>query len=118
MKLCLPHWQSLRAAIDARGLTTLIAKDGSVATNQMIGSLSGQPDKETFDPLMAANLGIWGNAIDAGGLYLMGQKPDGSAYCPLCELKEHGGDPQVWITAAADDSLKRARELGLAPEAS
>ena len=125
------HWNALKKAIDDRGLSGFVAKDGKVAVQQMIQQIeSSQETKGNFDPLMAAHWAIAGNAMDylgrAGGpgaaLRMLG-----GDICPVCELneahrqtctdpkcrldKERGYD---WmIDRAAEDSLERAREYGL-----
>jgi hypothetical protein len=78
MRFCTPHWTKLREAIDSRGLTPFIAKDGKVATKQLIKQLEDQDvTKATFDPLMSAHWAIAGNTmslIDQTGnnpLYLL-----------------------------------------------
>lgn len=116
MKMCQTHWAALRAAIEERGLMKLVSRNGEVLIERLEGQLIGQPIKETFDPLMGANLAIWSNALEAGGLYLMGTTESGEQYCPICESEKHGGYPaEWWITNAADEQLNRAQELGLVP---
>jgi hypothetical protein len=111
MKMCQPHWDALRAAIDGRGLMRLVSGNGEVVAKKLEGQLIGQDEKDTFDPLMAANLAIFSNALKGGGLYLML-----GDYCPICESEQHGGPmAEWWINHAADDQLERARELGLTP---
>lgn len=119
MKICETHWSALKQAIDDRGLSGLVSKDGHVAVEKAEGQLQGDVSRDTFDPLMNANFAIWSNGLRAGGLYLMGQKDDGTHYCPICESEAHGGQPaDWWINSAADEQLERARALGLAPLAS
>lgn len=114
MRMCSEHWSQLKQAIDDRGLTHLIAKDGKTAFRQIQEDLSGAPEKETFDPLMAANFAIWSNAIDMGGLYLMGHDDQGNEYCPVCESTKHNGPSEDWwINNAANDAYTRAVEYGL-----
>jgi len=107
MKFCQDHWNLLRQRIDDRGLTHLIAKDGSVAAEQMATQIQERDvTKETFDPLMSAHWAIAGNVMsflkDAGmnPLYLMsageedkcdgryGPKHEGRPWprCPLCYI--------------------------------
>lgn len=113
MKICQPHWDLLKSAIDERGLMHLVSNSGQVAAEKIQGQLSGQPEKETYDPLLAANFAIWSNAIEMGGLYLIG---DGNQYCPICESESHGShNAEWWIKNAADEQLNRARELRLVP---
>lgn len=111
MKFCEDHWSRLRAALDQRGLTPFIAKDGTTAVIQLQKSLAhgggGGDAKDTFDPLMAAHWAIvnntWRVLADAGTspLYLLMNGPEdlvdveraGAAHagrtwprCPLCYI--------------------------------
>jgi hypothetical protein len=120
MKICDAHWQELRQAIDNRGLTRIIAKDGEHAAKNMAAQLQGGDTKDNYDPLMSAVYAIWGNAIEAFGLDIM--RPD--APCPLCVLDQHikectdeecgmkqsGSD---WIGYAADGQIDAITQMGL-----
>lgn len=89
MKFCQGHWDKLRAAIDQRGLTPLVAKDGRMAMQNTVLELEGRADEAQFDPLMNAHWMIVGRALDLGGMYLMGSTPEGGEYCPVCEVMKH-----------------------------
>jgi hypothetical protein len=121
MKMCQPHWDQLRTAIEERGLMGLVSKDGVVAVEKLSRELKKEgTETENFDPLMAANLAIWTNALEMGGAYLMFQDPEGNEYCPICEAIKNGknvpqGKAEWWIDHAADEQLARARELKLVP---
>lgn len=117
MKLCQPHWSDLRAAIADRGLTHLVSPNGEAAAARIQAQLQpGEPERAGFDPLLNANFAIWNNALESGGLYLMTGSPDGSEYCPLCELEANTPEKAAtWIGYAADEQLNAARSLGLAP---
>jgi hypothetical protein len=102
------HWNQLRAAIDSRGLTPFVARDGKVAIAQAAKQITeNRSGKDTFDPLMGAHWAIAGNATDFMGragmnpLYLLSDGPEdpvdvkraGAQYagrtwprCPLCYL--------------------------------
>lgn len=109
MKMCQQHWVALRAAIDARGLSHLIAKNGEAAVEKTLGELQGQAESETYDPLLSAYFAIMGNALEMGGMYLLT-----GDFCPICESEAHGVHPaEWWFTHAADEQLQRAKELGL-----
>lgn len=105
MKFCESHWQKLRNAIEARGLTPFIAKDGTVAAAQMAKQVEEQRSgKHTFDPLMQAHWAVAGNVMDYIGatgnnpLYLMTSGPEDPVVghagyegrtwsrCPLCYI--------------------------------
>jgi hypothetical protein len=128
VKFCMPHWEQLREAIGARGLSGLISKGGEQATKRVTAELSGASERETFDPLMAANFAIWSRALDVGGLYLMGTDPEGKEYCPLCELDKQAKNPDgsapdppastQWIEGCSDAQRDHAVELGLVPRES
>lgn len=120
MQFCKEHWAALRAAIDERGLASLVAKSAQDAHASAVRQLDGSDDpKGDFDPLMNAHWAIFSNGLRCGGLYLMGHDDNGDEYCPLCELKKNiteRPNPDVeWIRLAADEQLDNARELGLAP---
>lgn len=132
MKFCMPHWQALRKAIDDRGLTALISKDGATATQRLKAELQEAPERETFDPLMSAHWGIVNNALrflEAAGGKGAALNLLGGEICPVCECnrahEQTCTDPKCgldkkagydWmVDRAADDSLERARTLGLAP---
>ena len=117
MRFCQLHWDALKAAVDARGMTPLIAATGTEAFGRLASSLE-EPTQSNFDPLMDAHMRILSNATRVGGpAVVMG---DG---CPLCLLNAHhkaecteegctfSYDP--WIDRAADDAKARATKLGL-----
>jgi len=131
MQFCQPHWDKLRKAIEDRGMSHLIAKDGQTALENTVADLDAakqgvDPPKETFDPLMSSFWAINSRALECGGLYLMTQKEDGTDWCPLCELDAHSPADQIpppyekhsdsWINGCADSQLAHARKLGLIPE--
>lgn len=118
MKICAAHWQQLRDALDARGLTHLISKDGEALTEIVMDELNGVPKQERgYDPLYDANMMIWSRALQMGGLYLMTQKADGSEYCPLCEVEVHLGEGMAteWINGCTEAIRKHCQEQGLVP---
>jgi len=111
MKLCLPHWNQLKEAIEATGLSKYVAPDGKAAIRNLVGGLEGKPERDVFDPLMAANLAIWSNALDKGGLYMMT-----GDYCPICESEKAGyRKADWWIEHAVNDQIQVAQELGYFP---
>lgn len=122
MKICDNHWKGLKDAIDQRGLSKFISKDGQAAVARIVSSLQGADGKDEFDPLMQANFAIWGNALQAFGIEITAEE----APCPLCALDHHakectdtgcsretGAD---WIKFAADEQLENARQMGLIGE--
>ena len=110
MKFCDDHWSRLRAAIEARGLSHLVAKSGEAAHARMTAELNGTADSSTYDPLMNAHWMITNRALQMGGLYLMT-----GDYCPLCEVVKHT-EPAAdveWIDGCTDSVLAYCREHGL-----
>lgn len=123
MRFCKPHWDMCRKAIDDRGVSGLIAKDGKTAVDDAVADLQGEPDpkNERFDPLMSMHWHWTNHALRNGGLYLMGENEDGSNdghYCPICEFEKHmrGFDAEKDIAIVADQMLHWARGEGLVPQ--
>jgi len=93
MQICKDHWAMMRQAIDEKGMSSLIAKDGSTAIENEVAQLeaakNGHPEPHKaapFDPLMSMNW-YWANsALECGGLAVLMAKEDGSPRCPLCEF--------------------------------
>ena len=109
MRMCMPHWNALKAAISLRGLDSLVAKDGKEVVKRMIS--------DKFEPLMFAHNMIIMRCIDEIGLHLLTPKDDSSDYCPLCAIKH---DPEkccepncTWIEGASDAVLIEAQKRGL-----
>lgn len=104
MRFCQDHWNQLRAAIDERGLTPFIAKNGEIAVQQVARQLQGDTGKATFDPLMSAHWAIAGNVNEflasahMNPLYLLSGGPEAPVEgypgyegrtwprCPLCYI--------------------------------
>lgn len=119
MKFCQPHWDELRAGIDERGLSQLIARDGKAAAERMTAEVKGTATDATFDPLMAAHWAIVNRAMERGwrGPF------DPAVLCPLCFVQDHYDTcqqpncvkslPSEWITGCADWILATCREKGL-----
>lgn len=117
MKICQAHWDALRAAIDERGLSHLIAADGRKPAEAIVRELEGHPEPRDWDPLMSANWAIHSQALQCGGLYLMGEDENGREYCPLCEAEKRGGEGTAneWVNGCSDAMLAHAREMKLVP---
>jgi hypothetical protein len=108
MKMCMPHWEELKAAIDAAGMGHLVSKDEATA----LASLD--PANNAFDPLMSCTMSLYNSAIREGGMYLMFAKEDGTEYCPCCEAALN--DAPNWVAQIVEDCLTHAREQGLVPK--
>lgn len=122
VRICKEHWKDMRDAIEARGMSGLIAKDGEQAVNDAVADLNNEPDPkhERFDPLMSMNW-HWGRiALEAGGLAMMARGPESNDghFCPICELASHYSDfkPDVEIGKVADQMLDWARGECLVPK--
>jgi len=93
MKICQPHWDELRQKIKAAGLFDLVSTQAEVM-ERVVGELEGKPTTlKNFDPLMAANNMLWGNALQVGGLYLMGTDEKGNKPLPTTS---HSLVQSVW----------------------
>ncbi len=114
MKMCIPHWEELKKAIEDRRMGHLISKSGEEVSEIVTAQLEGDPHAG-YDPLMDACMMIYTGGVQAGGLYLMGEKEDGSEYCPLCELEAHQTEVKAsdWINGCTDAILKHCTEKGL-----
>lgn len=123
MKMCQLHWDMCRKSIEEYGLLPLVAKDGKKALENMENALKGIKKIKDFDPLMSMNWHWHNNALESGGLYLMGQNETGEndgQYCPLCEYEKHNKN---FKTKEAIDHVSVqiaawCREQGLLPKVS
>lgn len=118
MKMCQPHWEELRAAIDARGLTPLVADGGKQAMRNIESEVNDGSTIANFDPLMAAHNAIWSNCMNLAGLTVMAPNDDGSERCAYCyilaEAPKHGvadGRFDNWIDLAADGAKRQYESL-------
>jgi hypothetical protein len=124
MKFCMDHWNALRAAIDERGLTDLVAPDGQTAVAQLADQVDQGETPANYDPLMAAHWAIVNNISGLGrgvALYLLYPNEDGSDRCPLCYANEQhrmtcedlecAFTYDGWIDRAADDQAERVAEM-------
>ncbi len=129
MKICADHWQLMRDAVDARGMSGLIAKDGETALENELAQLeaakAGDPEPHKaapFDPLMSLHWHFTNEALRCGGLYLMTPNPDreDGQFCPVCEfVKNSEGFVAVEeIGSIADQMAAHCRAEGLIPKVS
>ena len=114
MRICENHWKQLREAISARGGDPFI-KTAVGAHAEMVAGIEGRPTVR-LDPLLAANSMIWENAIRIAGLVLLGARPDGGEWCPICYLVQQCACGQsdcpytTWVDRAADDAMALVTE--------
>lgn len=111
MRICQTHWDKLRAAIDARGISHLGAKTGEEAMEDMKAAMEGR--EHDYDPLMDCNWMITTKALELGGLWLMGMDEHGEEFCPICEAVRAGAPEDHWIDGPADEALAECRRRGL-----
>lgn len=117
MQFCDVHWQKLRAAIDARGLSDYVPANGTEAADKMRDATTrGEFTAANFDPLMGAHNTIVRNALNLAGLAVL--QHDG---CPICYLTEEHArtcttpncaqDFERWIDYAADGAKELIEQL-------
>lgn len=133
MRICQKHWDMLRKAIDDRGLTHLVSKNGEEALQQFQSEVVGIPTEiKGFDPLIAAHNMIATEALKNGGPYLLtlnGPEDNDKHYCPVCEAMIHTsgfyGDIEVtgqmveedWIYGPAESAKNICISKGLVEKA-
>lgn len=127
MKVCMPHWNALRDAVELRGLGYLIAANGRDAHARAVAELQGKGDVSDFDPLMSAHWMIVSRATQVLGLGILSPNPDDPVgnYCPVCELLKVTPPPPeghryptneaYFIDGPADAVLAMAIDAGLYP---
>ena len=74
MRFCQRHWGMMRAAVEARGMSALVAQGGQSAVANMVDELHHGSNTDNFDPLMAMHWNIAGNLMEKLGpsaMYLM-----------------------------------------------
>ena len=79
MRFCQRHWDMMRAAVEARGMSALVAKGGAAAVENMVDELARGSTTDNFDPLMAMHWNIATNLMEKLGPsagYLMFGGPD------------------------------------------
>jgi hypothetical protein len=123
MRICKEHWQMCRNAVDERGMSGLVARNGKEAADNAVDELQG--GSPPFDPLMSMNWHWSAEAMRCGGLYLMTvdteTNPENEGhYCPICEFVKHakGFDAKEAIGNIADQMAVHARAEGLIPKVS
>lgn len=82
MRFCSDHWTGLREAIEAEGISHLIARDGQAAAANMISEAQTGLRRENFDPLMGAHWAIINRIADNAPAVLF---QDG---CPICWIQD------------------------------
>jgi len=96
MKFCQAHWDKMRAAVEARGLTPLVAPDREHAIANVIDEIEqGKQTLDNFDPLMSMHWNIAGNLME-----LLGR-----SFGYLLSCREGDEDP-IDVTRIEDYALK------------
>ena len=75
MRFCQRHWDMMRAAVEARGMSSLVAQGGQAAIENIKDELERGSTTDNFDPLMAMHWNIATNLMEKLGqsaLYLLG----------------------------------------------
>jgi hypothetical protein len=60
---CQRHWDLLREAVRARGLSALVSEGGEEAARKMERQLAGEHTVDSYDPLLAAYWAIANNGM-------------------------------------------------------
>lgn len=137
MQFCIPHWESLRAAIDARGLSTLVSQSGEEADTKAMYAHQDGTNIDNFDPLMQAHDAIAGNSVQYAydfigdaAIMLLQKDTSEELQCPICFLNHliklhdaqcvdsrceapRGATYDWMIERAADDALMTWEDLKL-----
>lgn len=118
MQFCTTHWQALRQAVECRGMSHLVAKDGAAAIQDVAAQFNGTDTLANWDPLMAAHWAIGNRVLQAVGLRLIVERE-----CPLCVVERSGvqqtsnaGAAQQWVDGCMDSMLAYARQNKLVAE--
>lgn len=126
MRMCQHHWDLIRAAIDARGLTQFVKTPEQLRA--MMENPDVEPSAETFEPLMGVNNMILDHGLKLFGIALMQPTQEGGHLCPICVamtslrdlvIPELGRartaeeEERYWIDGPSDLALGEARRLGL-----
>ena len=121
MKLCPPHWDELKAALDQRGLGRFTGRDIARVVTDAVERLPTASPRDSYDPLMSAMLGLYVEAIDVAGGQMLHDDAE-SELCPVCYVVagcQCGRGAAClflkWVEQAADAEMVRARKLGLLP---
>lgn len=132
--VCQKHWGMMREAVDVRGMSHLVAKDGRAAMENTVAQIEGRATEENWDPLMTA---FWN--MKTLGLNKCGLASLAEGFCILCEIQKSYDDLQAhpekmespdwpkgavprdaqgWIDSCMDAMLSHARDKGLVPRPS
>jgi len=111
MKMCGDHWNALREEVKKQGLWEFVSASGEHLAGKLLdGADKATESKETFDPLMRANMAIIFAVVERAGLGVLA-----TDNCPLCMVKEKSVEKDFvtnWIEGAVGDELKLAIEQG------
>lgn len=104
-KMCIEHWNQIRAEVEKQGLTKFVAKSTE--------DLQRKLESGERDPLMGAHNAIMGAVIEKGGLAWVAVNP--CPYCFVIGQRAANGitEPLDWIEGAVEDELNYFKEKGL-----
>lgn len=108
MNMCKEHWEVLKEAIDARGLSKFVANDGQEVLDHTVRDVNGENTVVDFEPLMGSSICLSSLAMRIGGLAVLSPNADGTMPCPVCFLQSFD-----YVGAAADGALAEAKDRGL-----
>ncbi|HEX5426602.1 MAG TPA: hypothetical protein VFW94_23845 [Candidatus Acidoferrales bacterium] len=123
MQMCQTHWDKLKARITEEGLMKFVSNSGEQAIEKTLQQSMGDDSNATYDPLMAANMAIWGNLLSQFGIGVMAADAPPCLLCFMDEAAKNGcGDPDCtrkhdsgmdWIEYAVRDQVEEAKKRGL-----
>lgn len=101
MRICQTHWEACRRAVDLRGLSQFVSKDGREAAEREVRSMesaieNAHRDMNDWDPLMSMNWNFVGRVLgDVRRHHVLGHTgdsqdgmpPNDGHYCPLCVVR-------------------------------
>lgn len=111
MNMCQEHWDTLKAAIEARGLMQLVAAGGKELVDHLVREVEGKATVVDFEPLMGSASNLFRLAMGVTGGRAMTPNAEGKMPCPVCLLRDFD-----YVAAAADGALSEAESRGLIPK--
>ena len=109
--MCVNHATLLRMKVVSRGLAHMISRAGEELIGKMRDEIAGQSTLENFDPLVAATMMIYDNALNVAPLRIAAIDVElRGACCPICALES-----PHWLDEAADGAKRHARSRRRGP---
>ena len=125
MKFCAEHWAALQAAVDATGLSSLIAESGQRAAENLTSELEHGSTVDNFDPLMShvapalmrrmieardknvPEVAIWGSGTPRRELMFVDDAADAIVFV----LERYSAGEPINIGIGVDVSIRELAEL-------